>query len=469
MAPTTFLDTLSPAAREFRCQRDLQWVLDIVGSWGGVLDVQLASLGVRATLYERTVRVLTEVIALRGRDSDAVRRLHRLALFLRWAFKQKLHAPRVYVLQSELASSAWVAVQANRRDGNFMSFLGVPVDVFDELAALFMAPTDGVRKRGRQWRFSDSDRLALALRYLRTTGRLEDLCRDFGAAHSVIARELWSAMTRLLAVLKCMPDAQCRYPTLAEAQEMEAAVRAQYGEPPIACDQLLVLLLDGVITPVMGVSSIEDQQAYAYRGGYHAFNNAIMWTVYGTIVRYVIGAIGVSHDAWVAGPMIAEQKSKKGNPHRLALITDSGYTGVGSTGEEGGPPGCFRPISTDTIPVDEMLGAMAWSKYITTRRQAVEWGNGMLKRSFPRICVPTRLQDKEKYLTAFEAAIHVSNLRARRVGFNQLTTTFKRHVDVCFRNALVEAQRRGGADGLAMYFQLMKKDINAEIAELPIV
>jgi hypothetical protein len=55
--------------------------------------------------------------------------------------------------------------------------------------------------------------------------------------------------------------------------------------------------------------------------------------------------------------------------------------------------------------------------------------NGSFKRFFPRLTVPVHPRDTEYIREVMTVAIHLFNLRTRRVGYNQLRSTYMRHVD----------------------------------------
>ena len=436
----------------------LAWneIAEAVTEWRTVTDIACSSYGRRVGLFKRAVDLFADAVrrggSLRFRGSVAQA---RLIAVLRWATKLQLRSPRARLLQSDLSTSFWQQLRGGeRRPGAFFRFLGVPTDLFDELAAAFARPREQGAPQGRIARFDDVDSLALALRYLQTVGNQESLQIEFGAAHTAVSRALWPALERLREVILTFDDAHCKYPTEEEAFEMERAVRAQYGEPPTGADfaRPCVLLLDGTVTPVHGVSSLEHQRLYAHRSGVHALNHVLMSDVYGRIVAYAICAPGTSHDARLAAPLIEQQKSTVTNPHCLGLLVDSGFVGVTHDGNDGAPA-CFRPLATEMITASIADIIRAFSRYMTVRRQAVEWANNMLKKSFPRICVPMQLSQLERYRTVFECAIHLSNFRTRRIGFNQLNTTFRRHVDENFREQLVASQRLGGTAGLELYFR----------------
>jgi len=405
--------------------------------------------------------------------AEMQRRVLRLLL---WATKQHVRSPRVTLLQSDFeGASTWANLRdGERRAGAFFAFVGLPTTEFDYVLGKF----SGVRSArciaagvgtGRASRLGDADRLALALRHMITVGTQRSLQFDFGAAGAVVCRELMPALRDLLEVLKAEPDANCRFPSLTEAHEMELGVRKQWGDPPHGADfaDPVVLSLDGTVTPILGVSSIAEQRLYAYRNKYHALNHVFLFDMYGRVCAYSICAIGTMHDARLAAPLIEAQQSLLTNPHRLGAVVDSGFVGVATNGS-GGKPAIFRPLMTEMIPADPIRAKLcrAFSAYITTRRQPNEWGNGALKRSFPRINVPVQLRQLEDYRVVLEVAIHLNNFRTRRIGINQLQTTFRRHVNDNFRAQLLASKQLGGSAGLQLYFELAQTTIEAELAAL---
>jgi len=80
--------------------------------------------------------------------------------------------------------------------------------------------------------------------------------------------------------------------------------------------------------------------------------------------------------------------------------------------------------------------------------------------------VPVQLRQLEDYRVVLEVAIHLNNFRTRRIGINQLQTTFRRHVNDNFRAQLLASKQLGGSAGLQLYFELAQTTIEAELAAL---
>lgn len=448
-----------------------------IDEWKTTADVGASSYGRRVELFSTAVELHKRAVKAHGcRAFPGAEMQRRVLRLLLWATKQHVRSPRVTLLQSDFGSACtWSNLRdGERRAGAFFAFLGVPTTEFDYLLGRFSSVRSARRgalaAAGRASRFGNADRLALALRHVVTVGPQSSLQFDFGAAGAVVCRELTPALRDLLEVLKAEPDAECRFPSLAEAHEMELGVRKQWGDPPSGADfaDPVVLALDGTVTPIFGVSDLAEQRLYAYRNKYHAFNHVLMFDLYGRVCAYSICATGTMHDARLAAPLIEAQQSLVTNPHRLGAVVDSGFVGIATNGS-GGKPAIFRPLMTEAIPADPTRAKLcrAFSAYITTRRQPNEWGNGALKRSFPRTGVPVQLSQREDYRVVLEVAIHLNNFRTRRIGFNQLQTTFRRHVNENFRAQLLASKQLGGSAGLQLYFELAQTTIEAELAALP--
>lgn len=430
--------------------------LALIRTWTTWSSVAMSSMGLRHSVYADVCEVVQKAVlehrTARFPGHDVAWRVIRV---LRWAMKQRLHSPRAYLLQRDVEGGGfWQRLQgagAERSDGAFMTFLGVSVALFDELSERFGEASAG--RGGQPARLSFADELALALRYMRTVGKQADLQPDFGVAHSVLQRTLWPALKRLRELLVSTPDAQCLYPTVAKGLDMEKAARLHYGEPPEGADFTypLCLLMDGTVTRVCSVSSVEQQQLYAYRGGFHALNHALVWDLMGCCVAYIICAPGTAHDARLGAPLIEQQQDVQRNPGFFGMLLDAGYVGVAKAT----PPSIFRPLKSETILVETAELCKKFSAYMTIRRQAVEWANGGLKKLAPRILVPMRLNQLPKYRLIFETALHLNNFRTRRIGFNQLKTVFFRHIDDDFRQQLAAAHAIGGSAGLSQYFELV--------------
>ena len=198
----------------------------------------------------------------------------------------------------------------------------------------------------------------------------------------------------------------------------------------------------------------------AYRKGGHRINVVLLWCMFGLICYAITNAPGTSHDYKLAsapGSMLDMQKSTVANPNLLAAVWDSGFLPAMCSGEdaEGNPvPASFRPYKDgDDLPEDPVEAAkyLAFSRWVTCRRQIAEWGNNMLQRGFLRLLVPVHLKYRDRFDKYMRTCIYLHNFRTRLAGYNQAQTLFRRLVDEDFRAALLKSKLEGGVNGVHMY------------------
>lgn len=428
----------------------------------GRTGVASTSLTLRLNAFTAAAQLLKERVAHhKGFKFRGAAMLVRTVSFLRWAKGQHLHSPSKRQLQRRLCKKTafWHVLKNGPRDpAAFFLYTGLTVDDFKLLAKYFETPPSN----GRPSRLDAEDKLAMVMRWMLTVGTRKDvLYRDFACGPAVVSRTLEPAIKTLLAALKTLPDAQCRYPSLEEGRLMEAGARAQFGEPPeeFDYDGSMCVMVDGTVTPVFCTGNDEKQKLFAYRHHFHAYNSNLVFDLWGRICAYIVCAPGTAHDSRVSAPLFERHADPKVNPHKHIMVVDNGYKRHTNDGRNG-LPGVFRPLGNEKVPTALRDSWKAWSKYVTTRRQPNEWGNGVLKRAYPRICVPMRLDQREMYTDIFELAIHLNNWRTRRVGFNQCQTVFRRHTDARWRSLLLKSKQSGGQGGLDYYLRMMRADVH---------
>lgn len=376
------------------------------------------------------------------------------------------HSPRVSYQASDFAgASFWKSLRTSvsQRDGALMQFLGVPWFLFRKLVSAMqgllprryaVARGSGPeRGRGRPCTFDAMDITALALRRYQTQGGQEGLQIDFGMSRSGISRYLSLALTTFDAVIAVFPGSEIRYPTWEEAEMQWAGVVAQFGPPPCTLSARVALTIDGTVTPVRKSTNSEVQAQYYSGHKGDGTNNILVKDMWGLVADYVIGAPGVCHDAGLSENLFKRHASVVTNPHKFAMLADSGFKGWCTNGAGGGAA-VYRPLTKENVETQHLKSFEAWSKWVTSVRQVDEWGQAALKRSFPYFCNVVRVQDLREHIKHQRAIMHLSNLRTRAVGYNQLTTTFKRHVDAHYAEQLDLG--RGGEDGLKRYMAIAK-------------
>jgi hypothetical protein len=396
------------------------------------------------------------------------RELHLIIVALWVESTEVARSPRYYYVATDFAGkSFWQSLRTapERRDGALMQFLGVPWFLFHKLVqamsarlpAKYNTQMGPVRSRGRPSAFDAMDMTALALRRYQTQGGQEALQIDFGAAKTVISRYLCYALHHFDCMVKTFPRAEIRYPTLTEATMMWYGVVAQFGEPPAALAHFVALTVDGTATPVKKSADAVKQKMYYSGNKGDCTNNILVKDFWGLACDYVLGAPGSCHDMGISSGIFNRHSSEEHNPHGLAMLADSGFKGACQNAVEGGAP-VYRPLTKENVETEHLAQFEAWSAWVTRVRQVDEWGQAAIKHSFPYFASPVRVQDLEEHIGHQLAILHLHNLRTRAVGFNQLTTTLKRHMDSNYAEQLQLGQ--GGEQGLRRYMAIAEARYN---------
>ncbi len=409
----------------------------------------------------------------------------------------KLRRPR----QGELPSRGlWFFQRRKRNDLVHFRHLGVNLVIFDELCKemrkLCPEYDHDVVRRGHNTRLDYIDLTALLLRRLQLYGPkwLEILENEYAANATVVRRALHYGRPRLLQVLKATEDAAVRHPTLKEAMSAWEGFKAQHGAPPwYRWAELRELPppvegMDGTTTPVLRNGN-QHKASETLGGKGNSLNHVLGTFIGGTITDYSGCVYGSFNDSRCSVDQLARFLSKKVNPHGLALALDNGWTFPFTVPlpdqykqfreYNEGDVLRMRPLKDgETAPVAELKSYYEeCSAYITVFRQHGEWTNGGLKRQFPILMNPVRValvdyftRDFEPVRTVllkraagcmlrslplnsppppplpisnyllFSQCVRLFNLRSRRIGWNQVRTTYMRHSDANFKEQLKYAK-----------------------------
>lgn len=95
---------------------------------------------------------------------------------------------------------------------------------------------------------------------------------------------------------------------------------------------------------------------------------------------------------------------------------------------------------------------MAFDRQLLSYRQTAEWGNRSLQGSFGRLRVPLEIKHTARRANLLETVTRLHNLRARRVGLNQIRTVYMKEWQVN------EAQERIWSDFENLLFADQRKN-----------
>lgn len=76
---------------------------------------------------------------------------------------------------------------------------------------------------------------------------------------------------------------------------------------------------------------------------------------------------------------------------------------------------------------EQIAEQMAFDRQLLSYRQTAEWGNRGIQGSFGRLRVPLETKDTERRGNLLEICVRAHNLRANRVGLNQIRTVYMSH------------------------------------------
>jgi hypothetical protein len=292
----------------------------------------------------------------------------------------------------------------------------------------------------------------------------------------------------LHAVLETIPDCAVRYPTLAEAKKQWEGMKKQHGPPPWDPDIILCLATDGTFSPAFNSGNAITQRLQKGVKGV-GWNSVFVLSGDGCVSDGIYGHYGCYTDERISKAILKRHWDPRVNPHRLGMLLDGGWSSRAafSGGGPGEPPLRMRPRREDDTGYgagEEVKYRLQCSAKATVYRQFNEHGNGQLKRSYACIERPRRVQDRKRFIRDVEICVRLNNLRcvfvavpcpppppaptqppqrpfpphrrSRRVGWNQIRTTYLRHTDENVAEQLLLG-RRVGSEGLLRHMRRLHK------------
>jgi hypothetical protein len=150
-----------------------------------------------------------------------------------------------------------------------------------------------------------------------------------------------------------------------------------------------------------------------------------LWTsnkpIIGTIVAANLNAPGSWHDSHVAQPIYEKLRTK--TPAGFYLVADTAFP-RGTNQIQGRIRAPLKEGQRLCGTAEEIEGRMAFDRQLLAYRQTAEWGNRGLQGSFGRLRVLLEINHSGRCADLLEACIRSFNLRARRVGLNQIQTVY---------------------------------------------
>ena len=347
--------------------------------------------------------------------------------------EQRRHK-RLYLRRQELSSpqetSAWQRLRENANDRAFITTMGFDVSTFKYiLESGFMnrwvnstIPREdtcdaGVARPARR-SLDAYGALALILHYLNSTMREVSLQEIFGLIPTTVSRYINFAMKILLETLqKDIKEASIQWPLVEEFEELNDIILSRH-------DLLIGAFgtVDGLNLPVQTAEDVEIENA-TYNGWLHSHfvSSVLVFSPKGTIIAAALNAPGSWHDSRVAASIY--NKLLNDTPEGYYLVADTAFP-RGTDYIEGrikAPHKVGQRLRGTQIEIHEQ---MRFNRQILSYRQSAEWGMRTLQGSFGRLRIPLEIHHTKRRADLLEVCVRLNNLRATRVGINQIRTVY---------------------------------------------
>lgn len=277
--------------------------------------------------------------------------------------------------------------------------------------------------KGRKRRVKAFDILGLVLAWTRTRGSVFSLQMHFGLTMTNLQMYLRFGKRIIVEVLQCDPIAQIAIPAAEKIKEYMEMVGNVYPELSDVWASM-----DGLKTSIQQAGSTT-QQSYFYNGWKHSHfvTSVFCFCPDGTIPIAHMNLPGSTHDSTVAdwgriydklqsvhaetGAITAVDSAFRMRDAEYIIKSSQSYQiGVGDTEEE---------IRRD----------IRRKRQVTSMRQTAEWGMRAIQSSFPRLCDRMPFEKRGERRVSMKMMILLYNLRARRVGINQIRNFFLQALD----------------------------------------
>ena len=229
---------------------------------------------------------------------------------------------------------------------------------------------------------------------------------------STLSRYFTNGMCCLHSVLRNLRDAQCKLPSIQEAENMAQRVKQVSGVRGIA------FTMDGKTMRRERPGNSEFQRIY-YNGHISANANRclLLFDMDGCVCRYVVNINGARHDAFISMTLDLETALRQYPCH----IKCAGDTAFGTSAR------LVRPLSETELNAlnDNALQSQARTacNNLSSVRIASEWTIGGIVRAFPKLSFMPA-DDPVLRMILWETCVRLHNLRCRRMGVSQVRNCF---------------------------------------------
>ena len=332
--------------------------------------------------------------------------------------------PRVSLQDPQ--ASAWRKLYGSGNDQSMITLTGLDRVTFEWLRSKFevlyntLSPfvdADGkiVEKavgRGRPRLMTAADCLALNLAWTRMRGSSMALSMIFGMTGSSVSMYLRFGRRLVIRILAKEPDAAIKIPSVDKIREYQASIAARHPS------------LEGVWCTMDGIKLYLEQsgdstiQNMFYNGWTHDHyvSAVFVFCPDGTIPIATYNVPGCFHDSTIAE--WGKIYEKLGNVWDMV----GGKCTVDSAFSKKNNPFLIKSSQTDPEFNDD--NDFAVNTEATSMRQSAEWGMRAIQSSFPRLKDRFIYEEYGERKIIFKFMLLLYNVRARKVGINQIRNTY---------------------------------------------
>jgi len=307
-----------------------------------------------------------------------------------------------------------VRLLAVQDDKAYIDALGFGVAAFNYLHRFVDPLLIKQATRGRPVAVDSRLCLSLALQYLNTPTREKTLAQIYGITPSTVNKYLAKTFAALRQILPLIPAARIKWPGQSKMAQLSSLVSRR-------CPGLdhVFAFVDGVRLFINKPDDDLIQNAYYSAAvSNHCINNVICFTTDGCICWARCNAAGAKQDSILCGPLYQLLEHHTPRPYRI--ISDTAF---GSNRMRDRIITPFKEGERLSDNPNMRRLQLIMNSKITSTRQAVEWGNGALQRTFARLALPMSANEKKRQ-NIIIVVCHLFNLRTRLTGFNQIRTVY---------------------------------------------
>ncbi|CAK5267792.1 unnamed protein product, partial [Mycena citricolor] len=153
----------------------------------------------------------------------------------------------------------------------------------------------------------------------------------------------------------------------------------------------------------------------------HCVSNILVFAPDGKVIAVRLNAPGSWHDSRVARPIYDKLLTR--TPDGFYLVADTAFP-RGNAQIDGricAPIKTGQRINGTQAEIEEKL---AFDRELLSYRQTAEWGMRTVQGSFGRLRVPLDINNTKARANLIEVCLRLHNLRAERVGHNQIRSVY---------------------------------------------